>query len=127
MPRAPVQPWWRASGSCRDLEHIGNIRNTLAMLQSVGKHSQRQCLDLGNRVRTRLAISQHARQVGDLSDPSAIDFLLNFDLHIRWQNIRRAQAVDSNPARAVEANAVRGARSGKGYLSSIGEFPRIAF
>lgn len=87
--RELAQPSWKAIDSCRNLEHVRKIGNALAMLQSVGEHSQRQGLGLGNRISTRLSVRHDTGQFGNVGDPSAIDFLLNFDLHDSSKNIRQ--------------------------------------
>ena len=42
------------------------------MLEAVGEHAKGEGLDARNRLIPRLAIGQHARQVGHLRDPPAI-------------------------------------------------------
>lgn len=76
-----------------------------AMLEAIGQHAERESLGVGNRLIARGAIGQDALEVGDLGDPAAILFAVDFDgeVHADWgEGLVAGRASDALPQSSKE-------------------------
>lgn len=71
----------------------------MAAVQPIGQHAECECLDFGERVRLRRAVSETAGQFHDLGNPTAIGFALKFDFQVHgWKLVHLSEAVESKTA-----------------------------
>jgi len=92
------------------------------MLQTLGNHTEGECLNPSDRFVPVLAIGHHAGQGGDFGEPAAIVLFLNFYRERHVGNVPSGPAVqqgdgDATPSAAGDRLLRHG---GRGYLTGDG-------
>lgn len=101
-----------------------------AMLEAIGQHAERESLGVGNRLIARGAIGQDALEVGDLGDPAAILFAVDFDgeVHADWgEGLVAGRASDalSQSSKEVLLSAERRAQLHAAFLKARASAPLV--
>jgi len=81
--QVPVEHEYSASRSSRVERDVDELGSGLAVLETIGDHTEREGLDFRLGLRRRLTVSEDSRQFGHFSEPPPVVLLLdvNPELH----------------------------------------------
>lgn len=97
-------------GAKRNANEVGA---GLPVLEAIGQNSEGEGLGVGNRLVARGAVGENALEIGDLGDPAAIVFAIEFEgeMHVsreRW--VRRDRTAPALPQSSIEPCCWQNAR-----------------
>lgn len=111
----PARAWPspHPTSSCGLERHLEELRDGLAMLQTLRQGTEGECLYPGDGVGAADPVGHHAWEVGDLGKPTAINFLFDLDVQDHGAASGFRRTMEGTMAAALwEARAAPSGRSG---------------